>query len=160
MSHWRCGVTEGSEFWISCKRKKLLRRAGRLQPIQFSALCHLVVITMQTRDFQYTLSFVTNILVVFMIKNPRLWIKTSLPNFLHKNTFKIINRPNSKDWNGQFFLPTNSMNPTILACRSRSWPQYSNRFTFQPCEASLNMHFYMKCIVKRIKLQIQMVSFF
>ena len=37
MSHWRRGATEGAEFWISCKRLKLLRKAGRLQLIQNSA---------------------------------------------------------------------------------------------------------------------------
>ena len=34
MSHWRCRVTEGAEFWISCKRLKSLRKAGYLQLIQ------------------------------------------------------------------------------------------------------------------------------
>ena len=33
MSHWRRLATEGAEFWISCKRLKLLRKAGRLQLI-------------------------------------------------------------------------------------------------------------------------------
>ena len=37
MSYWRCRATEGSEFWIRCKRLKLLRKAGRLQQIQSSA---------------------------------------------------------------------------------------------------------------------------
>ena len=34
--NWRCQATEGSEFLISCKRLKLLRKAGRLQLIQNS----------------------------------------------------------------------------------------------------------------------------
>ena len=32
-SHWRCRATEGAEFWIGCKRLKLLRNS------KFSALC-------------------------------------------------------------------------------------------------------------------------
>ena len=31
-----CWATEGAEFWIGCKRLKLLRKTGRLQPIQIS----------------------------------------------------------------------------------------------------------------------------
>ena len=33
MSHWRHGAAEGAEFQISCKRKKLLRKAGGLKLI-------------------------------------------------------------------------------------------------------------------------------
>ena len=34
MSHWRHRATESTEFWISRKQLKLLRKAGRLQLIQ------------------------------------------------------------------------------------------------------------------------------
>ena len=37
MSHWRHTMVNGAEFWISCKRLKLLRKAGCLQLIQNSA---------------------------------------------------------------------------------------------------------------------------
>ena len=37
MSHWRHTMVNGTEFWITCKRLKLLRKAGRLQLIQNSA---------------------------------------------------------------------------------------------------------------------------
>ena len=43
ISHWHRQATEGAEFWISCKRLKLLRKAGCLQLTQNSvpsvALC-------------------------------------------------------------------------------------------------------------------------
>ena len=37
MSHWHHMMVDGAEFWITCKRLKLLRKAGRLQSIQNSA---------------------------------------------------------------------------------------------------------------------------
>ena len=36
MSHWRHNMVDGAEFWIACKRLKLLRKADRLQLIQNS----------------------------------------------------------------------------------------------------------------------------
>ena len=36
MSHWRHTMVDGTEFWITCKRLKLLRKADRLQLIQNS----------------------------------------------------------------------------------------------------------------------------
>ena len=37
MPHWRHTMADGAKFWITCKRLKLLRKAGRLQLIQNSA---------------------------------------------------------------------------------------------------------------------------
>ena len=36
MSHWRCQVTEGAEFWISCKQPAFLSNSSHLQLIQNS----------------------------------------------------------------------------------------------------------------------------
>ena len=37
MTHWRNTMVDGAEFWIICKRLKLLRKGGHLQLIQNSA---------------------------------------------------------------------------------------------------------------------------
>ena len=99
MSHCHRPATEGAEFWISCKRLKLLRKAGRLQLIQNSApsvtwwrQCDILIQLYSVKkdiviDFRKGLApfYVHCILVIHSTKKDRKSSVASLLAFLSSN---------------------------------------------------------------------------
>ena len=68
MSQWRHTMVDGAEFWITCKRLKLLRKAHSLQLIQNSAPSNIVLRQCDIRIWRRTVLcpfFTLNILSIF-----------------------------------------------------------------------------------------------
>ena len=131
MLHWRRRAIEGDEFWISCKRLKLLRKAGRLQLIQNSVpsvarrrQCDIRIGCYFKCCYKYIILISWNLIWMAKLKFKSLALNTAIVGLwifhlslpIHQNVFHPVL--------GKIFHDLGWYFPAVAGCNFRYFPIY------------------------------------